>query len=523
MKAALWGLSALLLVGPRSLSLADDGNSARNTDEVAREREKEFEELHKKDTAEAPARRLEILKGLAFAPCNTAKRFLLATVKKSSAPGDERIEALRALVVMAEDSQLEQILATLAKEKDATLWQVFGEALAVRPSPAVEAWVAGPGLTSPPNEAIAACLEGLARRPVPATAERVAALYAKHSKASGDADLACRALRVLVRAGGAPARATLLEAARSPEWRLRLVAAELVPGLEPFAPECESAVRGLLQDESAIVRQVAASQAGTARRGALAAALIGLLADPRVRTRHVAATALEQATGQHLGHDPKAWAAWLEKRDPGKPEDVTVPTYHGFSVYSDRVVFLVDASSSMGWPWRKPVHRIDVARSELASVLRQLTPDTLFNVLVFSDKVASWKKSEVAASPENVAAAVKWSEKALAEPAGDTHLFEALDAAYVNDPQFDTVYLLTDGNPTAGKYWTTDGLLASVRAWTRYRRTAVHCIGLSLANEDRGMPNLSENLGVMAALLGALSSATGGEFREILQVPPAKK
>ena len=107
-----------------------------------------------------------------------------------------------------------------------------------------------------------------------------------------------------------------------------------------------------------------------------------MLGDPRVRTRHVAAVALEQASGQHLGHDPKAWAAWFAKQTPGTPEELTFPTYHGFNVQTDRVVFLVDASSSMAWPWRKAPHRIDVARTELASVLRQLKPDTQFNVLV---------------------------------------------------------------------------------------------------------------------------------------------
>ena len=117
---------------------------------------------------------------------------------------------------------------------------------------------------------------------------------------------------------------------------------------------------------------------------------------------------------------------------------------------------------------------------------------------------------------------MKWAEKALATPAGDTALFEALEAAFAVDPQFDTIFLLTDGNPTSGRYWTTPSLLASVRAWNRNRRAAIHTIGLSLADEDRGMPNLTEDLGVMATLLGAVASATGGEYREILNAPKAK-
>jgi hypothetical protein len=47
----------------------------------------------------------------------------------------------------------------------------------------------------------------------------------------------------------------------------------------------------------------------------------------------------------------------------------------------------------------------------------------------------------------------------------------------------------------------------------------VRTIGLSLANEDLGMPDLSENRKAMGSLLEALAGATGGQFRVILKVP----
>jgi hypothetical protein len=332
-------------------------------------------------------------------------------------------------------------------------------------------------------------------------------------------DVAHRALRALAATRAPEARAALLEAARHGDWRLRLVAAERLPGWEPFEPEVEAAVRGLLQDGESMVRQTAVAQVGLARRASLASALVGMLADPRARTRHVASVALEAISGQKLGQDVAAWSAWLRKEDPGAPTTVPAPTYHGLYVHTDRVVFLVDASSSMTWPWSKAPHRIDVARAELERSLRTLPPDTSFNVLVFADKVTPWRKAEVPATKENVSAAVAWAAKAMAEPAGDTHLYEALEAAYAANPQFDTIYLLTDGNPTAGRHWTLRGLRSGLRVWTRYRRTAVHTIGLSLADEDRGRPNLAEDLQVMAQVLGALAADTSGEYREILRAP----
>jgi hypothetical protein len=487
----------------------------------SRERQDDYTELLKKKTSQAALDRIKILQGLAFAPCPTAQRFLLGLLKKASTPGDERATALESLLHIADESGFEEVLATLSREKDPTLWQVFASGQGGR-SPALQAWRKGPHLASRDPELLAAVLDLPPNAADAAAIERIEALYAKHEKAPGSPELAARALRALATAKGAAMRPALLAAVRHPDARVRLVAADVLPGLEPFDAEAEAAVRGMLQDESATVRQAAATAAGAAKRTGVAEALITLLTDPRARTRHVAATALETATGQKLGADPKAWAAWLAQQDPGKPQDLTLPTYHGVAVKTDRVVFLVDASSSMTWPWRKSPKRIDVARAELAAVLKALTPEILFNVLVYSEGRTWFRKAEVPASPENVSAALSWAEKAMAEPAGDTHLFEALEAAFASDPQFDTIFLLTDGNPTNGRYWTAPNLLASVRAWNRHRRAAIHTIGLSLLNEDRGMPNLAEDPQAMTALLSGLAAATAGEFREILNAPPPK-
>lgn len=69
----------------------------------------------------------------------------------------------------------------------------------------------------------------------------------------------------------------------------------------------------------------------------------------------MAATALQQVTGQLLGHDAKAWAAWFAKQDPGKPEQLTFPSYHGFSVQTDRVVasLLSSLSSATSGEYRE--------------------------------------------------------------------------------------------------------------------------------------------------------------------------
>ena len=443
--------------------------------------------------------------------------------KKGASPGDERVFALQSLLHMVDDDALDAVLATLSHEKDPTLWQVFGESVGGARSDVVRAWLQGPALASRDPEALGAALESYPSRADPAATERIEALYAKHQKPPGSPDLAARALRALAAVKGAALLPSLLEAARHPDPRIRLAAADVLPGLEPFSPEIEAALKGLLADESATVRQVTAARVGTARRATLAGSLIPMLGDPRVRTRHVASVALELATGQKLGHDPKAWAAWLAKQDPGKPEELTIPTYHGFSVQDGpgrlprgRVV-LDDLALAQGAAPDRRGARGARLRAEASS--RPRPSSTCSST---PRRAAGSARPRSPATPENVAAAVSWAAKALADPKGDTALFEALENAFAVDPQFDTIFLLTDGNPTSGRYWTTPSLLASVRAWNRHRRAAIQTIGLSLADEDRGMPNLSENPQTMTALLSALAGATGGEYREILQAPKPK-
>lgn len=521
--ATLLLLGGLALVGPRDVA-ADGSTVGRSTDAVAKELADEFEELvkSKKPKLKDSERQLEILRTLERAPCDTAVRFLVGLVKKKSTTGDHRLYAMRALLKMADDKALDTLVSALQKGKDATLWFAFGEMLAQDPSDEVRAWFTGKGLKAKDAEVCGACLDALAAAPVEAATEAVREIYEREAASTSGGELAYRALRALVRCPGADARALLLEAARNEQWQVRLAAAERLAALEPFDAEPEAAVRGLLQDENAWVKEATAHAAATAKRKVVAHALIGLLADPRLRTRHVAASALAAISGKALGHDPATWNAWLAEQDPGTPPATTVPSYHGVDVHTDRVLFLVDASSSMTWPWRKEPHRIDVARDELVRVLEALQPGTAFNVVVYAEKPLAWKKELAEASPGAVKAAASWAERAMSEPEGDTFLFEALEWAFESDPSFDTIFLLTDGNPTAGRYWTVDGLVASVRAWTRFRRVAVHTIGLSLLSLDRGMPNLSETPALMTQLLKEIAAATQGEFREYLNVPSAK-
>ena len=208
------------------------------------------------------------------------------------------------------------------------------------------------------------------------------------------------------------------------------------------------------------------------------------------------------------------------KENPDAPDTMEAPKYHGIEVHSDNVVFVVDASSSMTWPWEKDTHRIDIALTELKKTLSKLAPKTLFNVVVFAEDAISWKPAPMVATPGNTAAAGAWAQTAMAKPSGDTFFYEAIKSTIDNHPDADTIFLLTDGNPTAGKYWSLMGVTASVRAFTRFQRVAINTVGLSLLNMDRGRPNLTEKPAVMTGMMRGIAQATAGEFKEILDAPP---
>ncbi len=80
--------------------------------------------------------------------------------------------------------------------------------------------------------------------------------------------------------------------------------------------------------------------------------------------------------------------------------------------------------------------------------------------------------------------------------AGGTNIFDSIEIA-MQDPAIDTVYLLTDGQPTTGRYSTPPGIVKGVRDLNRARAVTFHCIAF----------------GGQSKLLRDLAAAHGGEYR----------
>jgi len=81
---------------------------------------------------------------------------------------------------------------------------------------------------------------------------------------------------------------------------------------------------------------------------------------------------------------------------------------------------------------------------------------------------------------------------------GGTNLFDGVEFAY-DDPEIDTIYLLTDGQPSGGRFVEPSEIVEEVRLMNRTRQIVIHCI----------------SIGQRSTLLQDLATLTGGTYKEV--------
>ncbi len=162
-------------------------------------------------------------------------------------------------------------------------------------------------------------------------------------------------------------------------------------------------------------------------------------------------------------------------------KQVTVSEFFGIEIVSTRVLFIVDVSGSMLEPSRsryvgKPGQaRIDVAKAELLKALRALDPLSFFNILVFSDGVSTWADELTEFSEETLAEAESFIGRLGAF--GGTNLYGAIEMALL-EPNVDTVYILSDGAPSAGEVIDASAIRRRVADWNEHRGIQFNCIAV---------------------------------------------
>lgn len=302
----------------------------------------------------------------------------------------------------------------------------------------------------------------------------------------------------------------LIKLATSPESGNRIVALSLL--LELGSDVAVAIAQQNLDHRAWELRSICLRYLSRFRDSTSIPLLIGRFDREEGRLLHELHEALfvHTATRQWRKHD---WEVWWEKHKAGfvlPPEEWArsrygtsagngrTISYYDIPVVSSRVAFVVDISLSMLLPigTDKKLSRLDGAKQQLTSVLEALPADCHVNLVTFADKVeASWQKLQPA-NQDNRQEILKHVKRLVAQ--FGTNIFDALELAY-QDPEVDTIYLLTDGEPTAGRLVVPDDILDEVLRWNRRRQIVIHCIGI----------------GTDAELLKRLAQESGGTYKQV--------
>lgn len=226
------------------------------------------------------------------------------------------------------------------------------------------------------------------------------------------------------------------------------------------------------------------------------------------------AAELDQALFLHTGTrlwKRADWDSWWDKNKVGfaLPHADSVKgggttsggktvAYHDIPVVSSRIAFVVDHSGSMNAQigTDKKYTRLDAAKEQLQRVIEALPKETSINLIPYDSTVQPLWDDLRKLDDDNREKVLK-SAKKLALGTG-TNIFDAIEKAFT-DPMVDTIYLLTDGQPTQGRFLNTDDIIEEVQRMNRTRQVVLHCIGL----------------GIDSDLLKRLAQISGGSYKYV--------
>jgi hypothetical protein len=257
------------------------------------------------------------------------------------------------------------------------------------------------------------------------------------------------------------------------------------------------AVQHGLDDAVWSVRLVAAGLAGAIRDRRLLAPLVEALKDPRDRVAQAAGASLTRLTGIPFDADHARWSAWLAgdgaSFDPESVEPRRAAPFDAggktsapvrildMPIASSHVAFVLDASGSMLEKDGPGGTRWDRLRAEMDRVLEALGTSAEGNVVLFSDEAKALFPEAVRFSPA-VRARVKEALAARA-PAGRTALYDGVFAALA-DPAVDTVVVISDGAPSAGRFFTKTDVRQEIERANRWRRARIDIV--SVGGDEAG-------------------------------------
>jgi hypothetical protein len=224
-------------------------------------------------------------------------------------------------------------------------------------------------------------------------------------------------------------------------------------------------------------------------------------ASPLLRKR--AAELLRAMTGALLpANDPAAWREfWQQEQarivvpDPLVRErpDATSAQFFGVPVTGRSIAFVIDTSGSMDElvagtatderRTARSLTRLRAAKQQLVTAVQAMPPESQYMILTFAAEAKSWTSAPVRSGARNLRSLTELLSRLRAH--GGTNLFAGLAEVLEFDRQrfgeqgverVDEVFLLSDGEPTAGEVQDGDELLRLVQEANKYAKVRMHTV-----------------------------------------------
>jgi len=267
-------------------------------------------------------------------------------------------------------------------------------------------------------------------------------------------------------------------------FELRVAALEVIgdgPGNEAVP-----VLAAALDDPCWSVRLTAFTALAEIRRPEAVDALIASLGREQGRLREEQGEALARLTGMGLPPVKERWEEWREENsgelqfpEHQKPAsehtDASAATFHNIPFCSAGVAFVLDRSRSMRDRLKREAEQRkgELVEAELTRTLAGLSAPTKFLLVAFRTSPEAFTRKPVTATSCARQKALKWFRKL--RPEGRTNLFDAVALA-LGSEEIDTIFLLTDGAPSAGQYQSRTQIVREIVRLNRYRKAAIHTV-----------------------------------------------
>jgi len=242
-------------------------------------------------------------------------------------------------------------------------------------------------------------------------------------------------------------------------------------------------------------------------------ALIELLGSIHGESRVDIVVYLRSISWENTGINVDAWRDWwknhrdefefppLAKRAsisndiPIDGEDGSYSRYYGLSIHAQRVVFIIDSSTSMEGV------RLETAKRELLQAIDGLPANTEFAVVAYHSRARAWQQQLQLASLPAKEDAAKFVTGLRAM--GKTASYDALAAAFGYDAE--AMYFLSDGVPTTGRIIDPPKILQAIEKLNRGRYLSIYTIGIHAGAEGADF----------VQFLKLLAEQNSGQYREV--------